>query len=93
MYCCQSAILPLAFGVWVESTFSEVDVHVKGSVLLHCLWDVHLLIVLVTTVPTLPRGPVSVDQVPVEPEQGLCVVEVCEHLVLGHVHVQVLQAW
>lgn len=27
--CCQSAILPLSFGVWVESTFSEVDVYVK----------------------------------------------------------------
>ena len=34
---CQPAILPLAFGVWVESTFSEVDVHVQGTVLLHRL--------------------------------------------------------
>lgn len=37
MNCCQSAILPLAFGVRVKSTFREVDVHVKGAVLLHLL--------------------------------------------------------
>lgn len=37
MNCCQSAILPLAFGVWVEATFSEVDVHEKGTILLHFL--------------------------------------------------------
>lgn len=37
MNCCQSAILPFALGVWVESTFSEVDVHVQGTILLHFL--------------------------------------------------------
>lgn len=35
--CCQSAILALAFRVWLKSTFREVDVHVKGTVLLHFL--------------------------------------------------------
>lgn len=56
------------------------------------LWDVQLLIVLVTAIPTLSCGPVSIDQVPVEPEQGFCVVEVRKDLLLGHVHIQVLQA-
>lgn len=37
MNCRQSAILPLAFGVWVEATFSEVDVYVERAVLLHAL--------------------------------------------------------
>lgn len=37
MNCCQSAILPLALRIRVESTFSEVDVHVEGPVLLHFL--------------------------------------------------------
>lgn len=54
------------------------------------LWDVHLHIMLVAAVPVLSHVPVSIDQVPVEPEQGLCVVEVSEDLLLGHVHVQVL---
>lgn len=35
--CRQSAILPLALGVGVKSTFSEIDVHVKGTVLLQLL--------------------------------------------------------
>lgn len=56
------------------------------------LWDVHLLIVVIAAISILPCGPVSIYQVPVEPEQGICVVEVREHLVLGHVHVQILQA-
>lgn len=56
------------------------------------LWDVHLFIVLVTAIPTLSCGPVSIDQVPVEPEQGFCVVVVRKDLLLGHVHIQVLQA-
>lgn len=37
MNCCQSAILSFAFGVWVEATFSEVDVYVERAVLLHAL--------------------------------------------------------
>lgn len=37
MNCCQSAILSFAFGVWVEPTFSEVDVYVKRAILLHAL--------------------------------------------------------
>lgn len=37
MNCCQSTILPFAFGVWVESTFGEIDMHVKGTILLHLL--------------------------------------------------------
>lgn len=140
MNCCQSAILPLAFGVRVKSTFSEVDVHVKGAVLLHLLqaqmsksklfkaekhrrrlqihphrpvflppslltppqlccpyipsnphlWDLHFLIVLITAIQVLPCGPVSINQVPVKPEEGFCVVEVREDLLLGHVHVEVL---
>lgn len=35
--CCQPAILPLTLGVRVKSTFSEIDVHVKGTVLLQLL--------------------------------------------------------
>lgn len=54
------------------------------------LWDFHILILLVTAVPVLPDVPVSIDQVPVEPEQGFCVVEVSEHLIWGQVHIQVL---
>lgn len=37
MNCCQSAILPLALWVWVEPTFSEVDMDVQGAVLLDLL--------------------------------------------------------
>lgn len=37
MYCWQSAILPLAFGVWMKSTFSEVYVYVQGAILLYFL--------------------------------------------------------
>lgn len=37
MNCCQSAILSFAFGVWVEPTFSEVDVYVERAILLHAL--------------------------------------------------------
>lgn len=37
MNCRQSAILSLAFGVWVEPTFSEVDVYVERTVLLQAL--------------------------------------------------------
>ena len=55
------------------------------------LWDVNLLIALVAAIPFLSHVPVSIDQVPVEPEQGICVVEVSEHLLLGHVNIQVLQ--
>lgn len=145
MNCCQSAVLPLAFGVWVKPTFGEVDVHVQGTVLLHFLqaqvskrklfkaekqryylqihhhrpvfllspnptpspsqlhypyipsnphlWDLHFIIVLITAIPVLPCGPVSINQVPVIPEQGFCVVEVREDLLLGQVHVKVLQEW
>lgn len=150
MNCCQSAILPLAFRVWVETTFSEVDVYVKGTILLHLLhvykqetgssmkeqsiirflfilsftyfdpfihtfisclshptssiylypilrlahlWDFHFFIVLVTAIPILPCRPVSINQVPVEPKQCFCVVEVWEDLILGHIHVKVLQGW
>lgn len=37
MNCCQSAILSLAFRVWVEPTFSEVDMYVERAILLHAL--------------------------------------------------------
>lgn len=37
MNCCKSAILPLAFWIWMESTFSEIDMYVEWSVLLHFL--------------------------------------------------------
>lgn len=37
MDCCQSAVLPLALGVRVEPAFSEVDVYVEGTILLHVL--------------------------------------------------------
>lgn len=37
MNCRQSAILSLAFGVWVEPAFSEVDVYVERAVLLQAL--------------------------------------------------------
>lgn len=65
---------------------------------LHCphipsnphLWDLHFLIVLITAIQVLPSGPVSINQVPVKPEEGFCVVEVREDLLLGHVHVKVL---
>lgn len=138
--CCQSAILALAFRVWLKSTFSEVDVHVKGTVLLHFLkvnifnsefinskmlsknppsrracfsglvsvnpssllhypympsnphlWDLHFFIVLIAAIPVLPRGPVSINQVPVIPEQGFCIVKVGKDLLLGHIHVKILQ--
>lgn len=54
------------------------------------LWDVYLLIILKAAIAILPCAPVSIDQIPVEPEQGLCVVEVRENLFLGDIDVQVL---
>lgn len=46
---------------------------------------------LVAAITIFPCGPVSIDQIPVEPEQGICVVEVREDFLLGHVHIQILQ--
>lgn len=37
MNCCKSAILSFAFGVWVEPTFSEVDMYIERAILLHTL--------------------------------------------------------
>lgn len=54
------------------------------------LRDVQLFILLVTAISILPCAPVSIDEVSVEPEQGICIVEVREHLLLGYEHVEVL---